>query len=47
MNKMLKKVRTAKLLVVSAMNLLVQSAEAGAATAALLAQDHNLENKAI
>ena len=42
MTKMLKKVRKAKPLVASALNLLIRSAEAGAATAALLAQAHNL-----
>ncbi len=38
----LKTVRKVKLLVASIMNLLIRSAEAGAATAALLTQAHNL-----
>jgi hypothetical protein len=42
MTKILKMVRKAKLLVVGALYLLIRSAEAGAATAALLAQAHNL-----
>ncbi len=37
MSQMLKKVRKAKVLVVVTMNLMIQSAIAGAATAALLA----------
>ena len=41
MNQMLKIVRRVKLLVTSTMNLLIQGAEASAATAALLAQTHN------
>lgn len=42
MNQLLKKVRKVRLLVASIMNLLIRSAEAGAATIALLAQTHNL-----
>jgi len=42
MTKILKKAQKVKLSVVNAMDLLIQSAEAGAATAALLAQAHNL-----
>ena len=46
MNKLLKMTRRVKLLVISTLNLLIQSAEAGAATAALLAQAHNLLSNA-
>ena len=42
MSKLLKMAQRVKLLVVGTMNLLIQGAEAGAATAALLAQAHNL-----
>ena len=42
MSRLLKAVRKANLLVAITMNLLIRSAKAGAATAALLAQAHNL-----
>jgi len=42
MSKILKMAQKAKQLVVSTMDLLIQSAESGAAIAALLAQAHNL-----
>lgn len=42
MSKILKMVRMAKQLILNAMTLLIQGAEVGAATAALLAQAHDI-----
>ena len=42
MTRLLKMVRKAKLLVASIIDLFIRSAEAGAATIALLAQAHNM-----